>query len=125
MIRGAYPALLAVLALIHAQAPLGDRLLGCAEITARSRAIRLGDGCQGWPVKSLAEGRAMGYVRFLQATFMPSDWLLALYYGIKNEQMIPLFRWIIHPFELGRIALYRLWLRPQRKKLSGNVSRTD
>ena len=116
MVRRSYPALLRALALIHAHSPLDDRLLQCAGIDATARQIPLGAGPQGWPSRSLAEGRAMGLGRYLRATFQPSDWWLSLYYGIKNGRTIPLYRWVIHPFEILRIAGIRLSLRLQGLK---------
>jgi hypothetical protein len=111
MIRRAYPALLAALALIHPHAQLDDRLLQFAGIAEPIQAISLGTGVQGWPMKSLADGWAMGTGRFLQSTFQPGDWLLAFYYGIKNGQMIPIYRWVIHPLHIFKIAWIRLVLR--------------
>jgi hypothetical protein len=109
--RRIYPEVLAALGLIHPHAPLDDQLLQCARIAGSQRVIPLGAGLQGWPMKSLAEGRAMGKRRFLQATFLPEEWLLAFYYGIKNGRLLPIYRWVIHPFNILRIAWVRLALR--------------
>jgi hypothetical protein len=110
-IRRDYPSVIQALALFHAHAPLSAALRQAARVTAGRRAVPIGEDLQGWPRLPLRGARQLGWRRFLQQTFFPSEWWLHLYYGIKNGWTLPAYRWIVHPLEIMRIALIRLALR--------------
>jgi hypothetical protein len=110
-VRHAYPALIQALALFHAHAPLSDALVQAARLPINGNPVPIGEDLQGWPRVSFRLARQIGWRRFLNDTYCPSEWWLRLYYGIKNGRTLPAYRWIVHPLEIFRIAMVRLLLR--------------
>jgi hypothetical protein len=110
-IQRCYPGILRALALFHPYSPLDKRLIQQARIPTLGRPVTIGADLKGWPRIPVSKLRELGTGRFLRETIWPSEWWLYLYYAIKNRRLVALYRWLVHPFELVRLAAHHILLR--------------
>jgi hypothetical protein len=106
-----YPGVIQALGIFHPYAALTEQLVETARIPLTGIPTSIGNDFAGWPRQSIRSGRTAGWGYLLRQTFAPSEWWLRLYYGIENGRPLTAYRWIVHPFEIFRIAFIRLTQR--------------
>lgn len=81
LLKRRQPLVLSTLAQIDQLTPLPGGLASQLALSSYPRTAGVGQPYQGWPNRSIAQIKKVGRGRFLETTFQPSDWWLALYYG--------------------------------------------
>jgi hypothetical protein len=99
-VRQTYPEIIAFLSNLHFVTPLSENLRDKAGIILKRKPAGTELALADWPPLPRMYWPDKTYRQILQATFLPSEFSLRLFYGIPNHRSHLWHRWLHHPLQI-------------------------